>query len=453
MHHVLLSGGSGKRLWPISNDSRSKQFLKILKDDNGNVESMVQRVLRQLQLAGVKDSIYITAPRSQVEMVQNQISSSISLIVEPNRRDTFPAISLAATYLLSLGNDLDEVICVIPVDSYVENDFFTKILELEKVVNETDCDIALIGVRPVYPSEKYGYIMPKQSYVQGSYYDVSHFIEKPNEKKAQQLIKKGALWNCGIFAFKLRYLINLLVQKGIAVTYEKLLRQYEQLKRISFDFEVVEFAKNIVVLPYEGEWKDLGSWNTLTDEMSNNIVGNGKISEDSTNIHLINELEIPTYVLGVSDAVVAASPDGILVSSKRASPRLKDLLDGFEQRPMYEERRWGWYRVLDYFKFATGIEVLTKRICIYKGKNLSYQFHKKRNETWKIISGNGICILNNKEFHVKAGDIVNIQIGDKHTIKGLTNIEFIEIQMGSELVEEDIIRLYIDWNTIQKHIF
>lgn len=446
---VLLSGGSGKRLWPLSNDARSKQFLKILEGANGEYESMVQRVYNQLSTVKLEDSAVIATSKSQVEMIHSQLGENVPIVIEPERRDTFPAIALSAVYLHSeLKVGLDEVIAVLPVDPYVENRFFEVVSKLEEVVKESQTELALMGVTPTYPSSKYGYIVPKQSDFSQSFFTVSHFTEKPSEEDATKLIEQNALWNCGVFAFKLEYLINLVKELGLPLDYQELLVRYKELPKNSFDYEVVEKANKIVAVPYDGYWKDLGTWNTLTEEMGSTIIGKGKISDDSSNSHLINELDIPVALLGVSDLLVAASPDGILVTEKSASPKLKELITEFEQRPMSEERRWGAYKVLDHTHFEDGAEVLTKKIQIQAGKNLSYQFHDKRKEMWTILNGTGEVILDDQIRKISAGDVIEIPVGMKHAIKANTNLEIIEVQSGSELLKEDIYRLELEWEKI-----
>ncbi|MGG0492173.1 sugar phosphate nucleotidyltransferase [Priestia megaterium] len=453
MKLVLLSGGSGKRLWPLSNDSRSKQFLKVLEDKDQYLQSMVQRVWTQISTVGLADSTVIATGKSQEDMIRSQLDNQAGLIIEPCRRDTFPAIALAASYVYSVQKaDLDEVVAILPVDPYVDDQFFTRVQDLEEVVQNSNAQLALIGVTPTYPSSKYGYIVPTVEKSSSEYRKVSRFTEKPSEKQAASLIEDGALWNCGVFAFKLGYVISILEEKGMSTDYEELLKQYATLPKISFDYEVVEKTKDIVVLPYSGYWKDLGTWNTLTEEMATSQIGKGVISADSENVHLINELDIPVTVLGGSNLIVAASPDGILVSDKEASPRIKELVGEFENRPMYEERRWGWYRVLDYTKLEEGKEVLTKRIGIAEGKNLSYQLHDYRDEVWTIIKGEGEFVLNDEIRPIKTGDVIQIQAGDKHAVKAITDLEIIEVQTGSQLIEEDIVRLFMTWEDIQDHI-
>ncbi|MED3820741.1 sugar phosphate nucleotidyltransferase [Priestia aryabhattai] len=450
MYITLLSGGSGKRLWPLSNDARSKQFLKVLEDEQGQLCSMVQRVYGQLGTVGLSDATIIATSKSQVEILHNQLGTDVPLIVEPTRRDTFPAIALAAVYLHSVKNvPLDEVISILPVDPYVEDSFFLKLIQLEAIIRETKADLALIGVKPTHPSSNYGYIIPNiKNSVTDNYISVEKFVEKPTEEKAKKLIDQSALWNCGVFAFRLDYIIDKVKALGLPIQYEELLERFLEFPKISFDYAVVEKAENIVALPYDGEWKDLGTWDTLTEEMSTTQIGKGIISDGNQKVHLINELDIPIAVLGSSNLVVAASPDGILVSDKESSSKIKEFVTAFDNRPMYEERRWGWYRILDYTKFEEGIETLTKRICIKKGKNLSYQQHYQRSEVWTVIRGCGEFVLNEKLFQVKPGDVLQIPIASKHAIRGITDLEIIEVQHGSQLIEEDIIRLETDWNSI-----
>lgn len=454
MKLVLLSGGSGKRLWPLSNDSRSKQFLKVLESPLGEPESMVQRVWRQLGEAGLAESSYLATGRGQVEMIQSQLGGDVKIIVEPERRDTFPAIALTAVYLYSVeGVRPDETVAILPVDPYVEGSFFGSISQLEQALDDTGANLALIGVVPEHPSEKYGYIIPSGGAPEKEVRPVSGFLEKPDRLRAEELIGQGALWNCGVFAFRLGYLLNILQQKGLPLTYEELQKQYKLLSSISFDYEVVEKEDKIVVQPYDGFWKDLGTWNTLTEEMASNQLGKGVLTEDSSTSCLVNELDIPITVIGAQDLIIAASPDGILVTHKSESPRIKEVLKGAEQRPMYEERRWGHYKVIDYVKYQESNEVLTKRIFIAEGKNISYQYHLKRSEIWTFISGEASIILNEKLHTVKAGDVVRIPEGTKHSILALTDVEFIEVQTGSELVEEDNIRITLDWKDIELQQF
>jgi len=452
MRLILLSGGSGKRLWPLSNDARSKQFLKVLEDENGDSESMVQRVWGQLKAVGLADSAVIATSKSQVDMVKSQLGDSVRMVVEPERRDTYPAIALAAAYLFSVERVRpNEVVAVLPVDSFVDDRFFQRVKELEDVLITTEADLALVGVTPTYPSEKYGYIVPEPKQEGQALVKVSHFREKPKEEQARDLIAQQALWNCGVFAFQLGYVLAKLEEIGLPTDYLALKDEYARLPKISFDYEVVEKAQKVVAIRYAGEWKDLGTWNTLTEEIAMPVTGNGVLSEDCFETHLINELDIPIVVLGLSNIVIAASPDGILVTDKKASPRIKELVNGFDQRPMFEERRWGWYRVLDHMKYANGQEVLTKRIGVTAGRNLSYQLHYQRSEVWTIMNGEGEFALDDVIYDVKPGDVLHIPVGAKHGVRASTDLEFIEVQAGSDLVEGDIVRIFMTWAEVELH--
>ncbi|MEH7383344.1 sugar phosphate nucleotidyltransferase [Bacillus sp. JJ1533] len=448
MKLVLLSGGSGKRLWPLSNDARSKQFLKVMRDKQNNQISMLQRVWGQLKRTGLAKESLISTSVAQVEMIKSQIGIDVPLLTEPERRDTFPAIALAATYLFSeTGCSLDEIVGVLPVDPYVDDSFFLKVKEMEEVLTLSKADIALIGVTPNYPAEKFGYIVPKNDNL-NNYKDVDYFIEKPEEQKAKELIEKNALWNCGVFAFKLGYLIDILKEKNIPTDYNKLLSNYNYMPKNSFDYEIVEKANKIITLEYEGYWKDLGTWNSLTEEMSTNLLGKGVISEDVFNTNVVNELDIPITVIGVSNAIIAASPDGILVSEKDSSQRIKEYISDFDGRPMYEEYSWGWYRVLEYTKYVAGNEVLIKRIGINAGKNMSYQMHFKRSENWTITKGEGFFVIDDKLIHIRSGDIIQIPIASKHSVQAITDMEIIEVQTGTELVEADKHIIADSWDDI-----
>ncbi|GAB2671476.1 sugar phosphate nucleotidyltransferase [Paenibacillus thermoaerophilus] len=452
MKLVLLSGGSGKRLWPLSNDQRSKQFLKVLRNEEGGLESMVQRVFRQIRRAGLEQSTYIATGRSQLEILQSQLGGEVPVIVEPERRDTFPAIALAAVYLYAVESlSLNETIVVLPVDPYVDDSFFRTLPQLERVLEESAADLALIGIKPTSPSEKFGYIVPRgrsSADAGADWMRVDSFFEKPKEDLARELIGRGALWNCGVFAFKLNYLITLLIEMGLPLNYEEMRRQYGKLNAISFDYQVVERALRIAALPYDGMWKDLGTWNTLTEQMQEKPIGPGILTKGSTGSHLINELTIPIMVLDAPNIVVAASPDGILVADKAAAFKIKDVVKPLENRPMYEERRWGRYRVLDYVRYADGTEVLTKRIQIVAGKNLSYQYHEKRNEIWTVLAGRGEIVLDGRLKPIGPNDVLTIPAGMRHSVRAGEDLEMIEVQSGTELVEEDIVRLCLKWEEI-----
>ncbi|WP_022793409.1 sugar phosphate nucleotidyltransferase [Marinococcus halotolerans] len=448
MHCILLSGGSGKRLWPLSNETRSKQFLKLLNNFKGENISMVQKTWSQIEANSMADSTIIATSKSQEDILKNQLGSKVPIVIEPERRDTFPAIVLALSYLQNEKNlSDDEIVTVLPVDSYVEDHFFDVIKNLEKDLTNSEFDLGLVGTPPTYASEKYGYIIPERVGVEVS--KVKKFVEKPTEKEAAILLEKQAVWNCGIFTFQIKFLRKIVEKIGLNFDYSWLSRNFNSLPQNSFDYEVLERGSNFIVRNYNGFWKDLGTWNTVTEEMATNQVGQGHIDESCTNTHLINELDIPAVVSNIHNAIVAISPDGILVSDKNSNKNIKELIKNFNQPIMYEERRWGWSKTLEYSKYDENNEMVTKKIAINKGKNSSYHYHNFREESWTVVKGEGEVIIDGKIGLIERGDIIKIPLNTKHAVKATTDLEIIEVQYGVHINSEDISRLSFNWETIQ----
>lgn len=447
MRVILLSGGSGKRLWPLSNEHRAKQFLQLLDDGENGRQSMVQRIWHQLKDAGLSNSTVIATSLTQADMLYNQLGESVKLVIEPERRDTFPAIALTVSYLHSV-EDLapQEAVVVLPVDLFVNEGFFQQLMEMEKVLLETGADLALLGVVPTCPTEKYGYIVPESEPNDFPFLRVHYFQEKPSLETARELIARQALWNCGVFAFKTGYLFDKLEESGFPTEYRELQKSYGQLPPISFDYQIVEKTGNVIVLRYQGTWTDLGNWEDFTERMSSPVIGMGKLSQNSLNTHLINELNLPVLVLGISNAIIAACPNGILVADKRESAGLKDMVDGLGQRPVFEERPWGKSWVLDHHEYENDRQVLTRRVRITAGKNISCQLHYKRDEVWTIVQGQGQLVLDGVLHQVEAGDVWQIPAGVKHELKADTDLEFIEVQRGTELSEDGIVKVGAVWD-------
>ena len=437
MNIILLSGGSGKRLWPLSNDVRSKQFLKIFRKADGTKESMAMRMYRMIKEVDSQATITIATSENQISQIKAQLGENVGISVEPTRRDTFPAIALAAAYLKKQGIKNRESVVVCPVDPFVEADYFECLKELSDEAGKAN--LTLMGIEPTFPSEKYGYIIPvNKEHIS----PVSEFKEKPTVEVAKKYIQAGALWNGGVFAFKLSYILNVAIELFETDDYDVLLQKYETLQKISFDYAVVEKEKSINVIRFSGAWKDLGTWNTLTEAMDEEITGNAVVS-DCKNTHVINELQIPVIALGIKDAVIAATPDGILVSDKEKSPELKSFVA--DARPMYERRGWGEYKVLDYKVHQDQNNSLVKELILTPGQHISYQKHKHRTEVWTFTEGTGELILDDEVKEVHRGDVAVIEAGMKHAIKGITELHIIEVQIGDELTEEDIERLDWDW--------
>ena len=429
MNIVLLSGGSGKRLWPLSNDIRSKQFIKIFKTENG-YESMVQRVYRQIKKIDTDAKVTIATSKTQVSAIHNQLGDEVGISVEPCRRDTFPAIALATAYLHDvLGVSENEAVVVCPVDPYVEDDYFAALKALGEQADKGEANLVLMGIEPTYPSEKYGYIIPESKDEVSA---VSTFKEKPDTKTSESYIAQVALWNCGVFAYKLKYVLDRSHELIDFTDYSDLFAKYDTLTKISFDYAVVEKESRIQVMRFRGQWKDLGTWNTLTEAMEDAAIGDAMMNENCSGVNIINELNVPILAMGLHDVVISASPEGILVSDKEQSSYIKPYVDKIDQQIMFAEKSWGSFRVLD-----VEDKSLTIKVTLNPGNKMNYHSHKNRDEVWVCISGEGTTIVDGMEQEFTAGDVITMQAGCRHTVFAKTELQLIEVQLGEDINVQD----------------
>ena len=430
MNIVLLSGGSGKRLWPLSNDIRSKQFIKIFKKEDGSYESMVQRVYRQIKKVDSDATVTIATSKTQVSAIHNQLGEDVGISVEPCRRDTFPAIALATAYLVDVKKiDPEESVVVCPVDPYVENDYFEALKGLSDQADKGEANLVLMGIEPTYPSEKYGYIIPETADHTAV---VKTFKEKPTATVAQEYISQGALWNGGVFAYKLKYVMEIAHKLIDFTDYHDLFEKYGTLTKISFDYAVVEKEEKIQVQRFAGQWKDLGTWNTLTEAMEESVIGKGELNEKCSGVHIINEMDVPVLAMGLHDVVISASPEGILVSDKEQSSYIKPFVDKFEQQVMFAEKSWGSFKVID-----VETESMTIKVTLNAGHSMNYHSHRNRDEVWVVISGEGKTIVDGMEQKVKAGDVITMSAGCRHTVIADTEMKLIEVQLGTDINVHD----------------
>ena len=432
MNIVLLSGGSGKRLWPLSNDIRSKQFIKIFKKPGAEneYESMVQRVYRQIKQIDADAMVTIATSKTQVSAIHNQLGENVGISVEPCRRDTFPAIALATAYLHDVqGVSEDEAVVVCPVDPYVDAAYFDALKKLGEQAEKGEANLVLMGVEPTYPSEKYGYIVPVSKEHTSM---VETFKEKPDMETAKTYIAQGALWNGGVFAYRLKYVLQKAHELIDFTDYHDLFAKYDTLEKISFDYAVVEKEPKIQVQRFAGEWKDLGTWNTLTEAMEEETIGEAILNDNCENVHVVNELDVPVLCMGLKDVVVSASPEGILVSDKEQSSYIKPYVDKLDGQIMFAEKSWGSYRVLDIED-----DSITVKVTLNPGHKMNYHSHERRDEIWNVISGEGVVIIDGVRRAVKAGDVVAMKAGCRHTIIAKTEIKVIEVQIGKEISVHD----------------
>ena len=426
MNVILLSGGSGKRLWPLSNDIRSKQFIKIFKDEKGEYESMVQRMYRGLKKADASANIVVATSKTQVSELKNQLGEEIGISIEPGRRDTFPAIALACAYLKDVMHvSEEEAVLVLPVDPYVEDDYFEALKELYALAQKGESNLCLLGMEPTYPSAKYGYIIPADKEKIST---VETFKEKPDEATAAEYIKKGALWNGGVFAFRLSYLLDKSHELIDYKDYADLFSKYQDVNKISFDYAVAEHEKSISVLRFYGKWMDLGTWNTLTESMPENVFGQGIMNDKCENVHIVNELNVPVLAMGLEDVVISASAEGILVSDKHESSYIKPFVDNIIGQVMFAEKSWGSFRVLN-----VEDKSMTILVTLNPGHSMNYHSHTMRDEVWVVIEGNGTTVVDGMRQQISLGDVITMQAGCRHTVFAETTLKMIEVQLGEEI--------------------
>ena len=437
MNYILLSGGSGKRLWPLSNNIRSKQFIKVFDNEKGEKESMLQRMYRGVKSFDHTSKVVVATSKNQISEIINQIGKDVSISAEPCRKNTFPAIVLSALYLVDvLGADENEPVVVCPIDPFIDDSYFEALAKLSAIAEKGESNLVLMGIQPTEPSEKYGYIIPNEE-AEVSF--VKQFTEKPQEAQAKEYIKQGALWNSGVFAFKLKYVINIAHSLIPFKDYYDFLDQYESLTNISFDYAVAEKESSIQVMRFKGIWQDLGTWDALTSAMNSKTIGAAVLSDSSENTNIVNETDIPIVCIGVKDIVVAASQDGILISDKSKANEVKKYSEKMDAPVMYAEKSWGNYKVIDIGQHSSTVKVILR-----KGNKMSYHNHQRRDEVWVVVSGEGTSVVDGIVQNVKKGDVIAIAAGCKHTIIAKTDLVLIEVQLGEDIDVKDKQKFELD---------
>ena len=413
MKIVLLSGGKGKRLWPVSTDKVPKQFIKIFSDASSMLSKTYNLVLKKSK----KEDIYIATGKEYSDSVIQEIQEFNNFIFEPDYIGTFGAILNVATFLEN-NSDLDEIVSIVPIDHNVGEDFYGSLYDAEKLLKSCSSDICLIGIKPTFPSEQYGYILHKNN-------KVLKFVEKPNEDTAINLIHDDALWNSGIVVFKLKSIIDTANKYYNYNNYEDFLNNYSNLPHTSFDKEVLEKTKDISIIKCEDSWDDIGTWEVLAPMIS-------KSDQYNTNIINFESKEIVND--GIRDAIIINSSDGLKIIPKN--------------RKSIIHRRWGYYEILNEFKFKD-VNIKIKKLTMLQNKNISYHYHDNRGENWYILEGEGEVIIENKLTKAKEGDIFSVERKKKHSIRALSKLTILEVQYGPiEHSEVDIVRIETEWDKI-----
>ena len=335
--------------------------------------------------------------------------------------------------MVDVGYDTEnEAVVVCPVDPYVDNTYYEAVKTLQELAEHGGANLTLMGIEPTYPSEKYGYIIPESG---ENVSKVKEFKEKPDVGTAKKYLAQSALWNAGIFAFKLGYLLDKAHSMIDFEDYRDLFNKYDTLTKISFDYAVVEKESSIQVLRYSGDWKDVGTWNMMAEVMADKTKGKAVLDETCENTNVVNELNIPILCMGCKDMIIAASGDGILIADKERSGYMKPYVEKIETEAMYAEKSWGSYTVIDVQPGS-----MTVKISMRAGEHMTYHMHNYREEVWTVVSGRGKAVVDGMEQVLRTGDVITIAAGCKHTVEAITALDMIEVQLGDEISVADKIK-------------
>lgn len=453
MHGIILAGGSGSRLWPLSRELYPKQLLKLNSD-----KSLLERTYERLMgIMDVDNILAITNAKhvSDVRMQLSEYNKDVRIIAEPAAKNTAPAISIATKFILDCGHD--DIILVVPSDHLIkDSESFRKTIdEAQKLAKEGY--IVTLGVKPTEAGTGFGYIKAGKPMDVG--YSVDCFKEKPDLKTATEYLNDGSYyWNAGIFVFKASVLMETLKETAPEI-YEITQKfnftiqdnidymTFEKYPSISIDYAVMERAKNIAMVKMQSDWNDLGSWDAVYDINKKDENGNVKlgnvIEKDCENTMLYSSARMVAGV-GLKDVIIIETSDAVLACDKNDTQGVKQVFEKLKESKNDAHkihttvyRPWGYYTVLN-----QGEGYLTKLICVSKKGQLSLQSHNHRSEHWVVLSGIARVTLDEKVYMLKAGSSIDIPVKAIHSLANPydSELKIIEVQKGDKLVEEDIIR-------------
>lgn len=456
---VIISGGSGTRLWPVSRVKMPKQFCELFD------ESLQTLSLKRAEKLGTPVILTNTELKALTEKNIKSAESNASVLYEPMAKNTAPAIAFLCRYL-ELNNKDDEIVAIFPSDHMIDAEMeFLSIIE--KAANEAKKGyVVTLGIKPSFPSTGYGYINTNLNTL-GVTAEVKSFKEKPTLEAAATYLKAGNyFWNAGIFVFKASSMISHFKTKcpevwTVAEEIQKaqmdsgdLKATYERFPNISIDYAIMEKLSSgeLRCIPCDIGWSDVGSWDAVAEEFNNRKTDFLPVEIMSSN-NFTQGLKDKIYAfVGIHNLVVVDTADALLISQKGLTQNVKDVVDQLKKidhkvvrEHTFEDRPWGRYEVLresDSFK--------SKVIHVQPGQQLSYQSHSQREEHWVITVGSGEVVLNEKVIPVKRGTYINIPLQAKHRIRntGKEVLEFVEIQLGAYLGEDDIIRYQDDYRRL-----
>ena len=456
---VILSGGSGTRLWPLSRKQYPKQYLTLV----GENTMLQETILRLEGIDNLVDPIivcnaehrFLVAEQCQQIGVTNPI-----ILLEPVGRNTTPAITAAALQVL---NDKDAILLVLPADHVIQNvNVFHQAIDaaIEQAKNDK---LVTFGIVPTDANTGYGYIKSAQDENNGVYM-VEAFVEKPDLKMAESYLAQGNyLWNSGMFMFKASILIDELnaqspdIVSAVKDAVDKAEQDLDFTRlneeafassaSVSIDYALMEKSDNVTMVPLDAGWNDIGAWGALYNvsnkDNDGNVIKGDVITQDTTNSYIsANHHMVAT--IGVDDLIIVDTPDATFIASKDKAQEVKSIVEALQNSPRTEAqehrkvyRPWGWY---DSIEMGDSFQV--KRLHIKPGARLSLQSHQQREEHWIVVSGVASVVKGNKNLELHKGQSTYIKIGEKHSLAndGDEELEIIEVQNGQYMGEDDIER-------------
>lgn len=448
MFGVILAGGSGSRLWPLSRELYPKQLLNLYAEKS-LLQSTFERLNKFIPSANII-SVTNSKHHANVKMQLGKLSEDSIILSEPISKNTAPAIALSVKYIIENSDD-DETVLVVPSDLLIENNdkFISSVKKAEKFVEQGK--IVTFGVKPNYPETGFGYIKSVEN-------SVIEFCEKPNFETAKKYIQDGGyFWNSGIFMFKVSTIIKELehycpeistIIKNINCTEKSIsFTEFEKMPNISIDYALMEKSKNIAMVELASDWKDLGSWQSIYEvspkDDNNNVFVGHVLDKGSKNSFVYSSSKL-VATIGLEDTVVIETEDAILACKKDKTQEVKQIYetlkeqhDGTQMVHKTVYRPWGFYTVI-----AEGKGFQTKLIHVNVGQKLSVQSHNHRSEHWVVLSGMAKVVLEGKEHILSPGHSIDIAVKAIHSLQNPfdEDIEIIEVQKGDILSEDDIIR-------------
>lgn len=454
MKSIILAGGSGSRLWPLSREEYPKQLLTLEKD-----ESLLQMTFNRLcAYSNPSEIVTVTNIKhySNIKLQLNKIDTKNVVIAEPFGKNTAPAIASTLKYFIE-QNSSDDIVLIVPSDHLIKNtDKFNKTVEEGKKLAELGY-IVTFGIKPTYPETGYGYIKTKKELLVG--YEVEKFVEKPNLETAKKYLESGNYyWNGGIFMGKISTFMEEF-KKYAPEIYSNLDKLnfsnstqidysiYEKMPSISIDYAIMEKSQKIALVELQSDWNDLGSWQSLYNvkekDENGNVLTGSVVVDNVKNSFIYSQKEV-VAVSSLENIILVETEDAIMACKLDESQNVKKLYEKLKAKEsdtikLHKTvfRPWGYYTCLN-----RGEGYLTKTICVMPKHKLSVQSHNHRSEHWVVLEGRALVLKDGKEYIINAGDSIDIPLKAIHSLQNPYDkeLKIIEVQKGDYISEDDIIR-------------